>query len=283
MAKAFFRFLRGELNGFYLQSINSVMNSLSTEVKEFFIDFNNMQFEKGKIDLETLYNLGKFAGVSLPRVPQNETLTTLRMTESEYDEELNYEFSERGLYNLAQERFDFEQKVIDDSGLPDINTLATAEKRSSLVGTEEVQGYISEGEADVLDSEGNVNPRAVSIVPPTGKAYSDFYGDQFLLLTDNETTYVPISYEIFFELFKSMQYIRYNGTTLKALVEIINTLCPQEFVKITSVEVAESNTYFIIRYVTDFTVDIDLKQDRINMLLYIVKTKFPQVKLAEEL
>ena len=34
MAKAFFRFLRGELNGFYIQSIQNMMNELSTEEKQ---------------------------------------------------------------------------------------------------------------------------------------------------------------------------------------------------------------------------------------------------------
>ena len=129
MAKALFRFLRGELNGFYLQAMNNVMNDITQETKQFLLDFYSLQFEKGKIDEQTLYNLGRFAGIYLPRVPQGEMQTIVRMTESEYDESLHYEFSERGIYKTDDEDFEFEQKVIDDTGLPDINTLATETKR----------------------------------------------------------------------------------------------------------------------------------------------------------
>jgi len=39
----------------------------------------------------------------------------------------------------------------------------------------------------------------------------------------------------------------------------------------------------LVSYSTDFSVDIDLKQDRINMLLYVVRMKFPQVQMTESL
>ena len=39
----------------------------------------------------------------------------------------------------------------------DINTLATSTLRSSLVGDENVIGYISSEETNVLDDNGNVN------------------------------------------------------------------------------------------------------------------------------
>ena len=283
MAKAFFRFLRGELNGFYIQSINSMMNDLSEETKRFLFDFYKMQFEQGKIDATTLYNLGRFAGIYLPRIPQEEARSALRMTESEYDEQLDYEFSERGLFKTAEENFEFVQKVVDDTGLPDINTLATEAKRSSLVGTESALGYIAEDEMDVLDDEGSVRPSKILQEPPEDKAYSDFYGNQFLFLSEGEPSYLPVSYGVFFALFEALQYIRYNGAVITGLARIIEIICPERLLVIDSIEVSDNGRSIIVRYTTDLTVDIDLKQDRINMLLYVTRMKFTQVQMTESL
>ena len=283
MAKALFRFLRGELNGFYITNIHDAMNHTTQEYKKFFIDFNSIQFEAGKIDNETLYNLGRFAGIFLPRIPQGENISSVRMTESEYDQTLNYEFSERGLFKTDDEDFEFVQKVIDDTGLPDINTLATDTKRSSLVGTESVEGYVSQDETDVIDDNGDVDPEKVSPTPPQDTGYSDYYGNKFLFLSEGDTKFIPVSYDLFLYLFKAIQYVRYNGGTIVSLAKIVEVLCPQGLVTISDITVADSKNRWLVSYATDLTVDIDLKQDRIDMLLYIIRTKFPQVQMVEEL
>ena len=82
MSKALFRFLRGELNGYYINNIYNSMNEFSSDIKKFFIEFQNQQFELGKISNETLYNLGKFASVFLPRRPVAHSRTSLYMTDS---------------------------------------------------------------------------------------------------------------------------------------------------------------------------------------------------------
>lgn len=281
MAKALFRFLRGELNGFYLTNINAMMNNVTEEERKFFIDFALIQFEHGKIDSTTLYNLGKFAGIYLPRIAQSEIRSAVRMTESEFDEQLDYEFSERGLFKTEEEDFEFVQKVIDDTGLPDINTLATTTKRSSLVGDEAVQGYIAENETDVIDDEGNVRSDKILPEPPQDLAYSDFYGNKFLFMAEGETVFLPVSYGVYLDLFKALQYVRYNGGTVKSLARIVEVVCPLGLVHIVDIEVAQANNRWIITYSTDLTVEIDLKQDRINMLLYIINMKFPQVQMSE--
>lgn len=283
MAKAFFRFLRGELNGYYITNLYDTLNRTTQDVKQFFLDFYKIQFEQGKIDAQTLYNLGRFAGINLPRIPQAEARSNVRMTESEYDEQLEYEFSERGLFKTQEEDFEFVQKVIDDTGLPDINTLATSTKRSSLVGTENVEGYISEDETDVVDDDGNVRPSKISPTPPSEGAYSDFFGNQFTFLSEGDVEYLPVSYGIFFELFKAIQYVRYNGGTISSLARIVSILCPRGLVTIDSLTVAGDKMHFIVSYETDLSVDIDLKQDRINVLLYVIQMKFPQVQMVEAL
>lgn len=283
MSKAFFRFLRGELNGFYIQSINSAMNLLCGEARQTMFNLAQIQLEQDKIDSKTLYNLGKFAGIYLPRIPREESRSAVRMTESEYDEQLQYEFSERGLFKTEDEDFEFVQKVIDDTGLPDINTLATDTKRSSLVGDEETLGYIAEDEQDVVDDNGNVRPAKILHEPPEDKAYSDFHGNQFLFLAEGDTTYESVAPAVFLPLFKAIQYTRYNGATLTSLVKIVETLCPEGLVTISSIAVGDNKVSIIVYYSTDLSVDIDYKQDRINMLLYVVHMKFPQIVMTEAL
>ena len=39
MAKAFFRWLRGELNGFYVTNINGALNESTKDVKDFLSEF----------------------------------------------------------------------------------------------------------------------------------------------------------------------------------------------------------------------------------------------------
>lgn len=259
------------------------MNNVTEADRKFFIDFARIQFEEGRIDSETLYNLGRFAGIYLPRMPQSESRSDIRMTESEYNEQLDYQFSERGLFKTTDETFEFEQEVIDDTGLPDINTLATDTKRSSLVGDETVEGYISDSETNVRDDDGNVKPEKVSSNPPQSGAYSDFYGNQFTFLSEAETEFLPVSFGVFFALFKAIQYVRYNGGNIQSLARIVEIICPEGLVTINGITVASDNKRWIVSYSTDLDVDINLKQDRISMMLYIVNMKFPQIIMSEEL
>ena len=97
MSKAFFRFLRGEINGFYLNSIHNVFNKYTENLKAFFSFFNKQQFTEGKMCDEYLYGLGQFAGVILPRLQKEDSISSLRMTNS--FKTSGIEFTERGLLN----------------------------------------------------------------------------------------------------------------------------------------------------------------------------------------
>lgn len=277
MSKALFRFLRGELNGYYLTNIHNAFNVYSEDIKKFFIDFQNQQFELGQISDETLYNLGKFASVFLPRRKTSTSKSSLYMTGSHIVD--GTEFSERGLFDTETETFDFEHT--DPSiETPDINTLATETKRSSLVGDETVLGYISQDETNVLDDEGKVKPEKVSPIPPEDKAYSEFYGNQFLFLTDGETTYEDVSSSLFIELFKAMQWIRYNGVSLASFVKIVNILCPEGMIKINKILSGDKSIY--VYYVYDVTSPVPNKDARLALWEYIVNLKFKQISLVED-
>lgn len=276
MSKALFRFLRGELNGYYITNIHNAMNEYAKDIMRFLYDFDKQQFNLASMSRETLYNLGKFAGIWLPRRPTSEVRTSPYMTEGHIVD--GEEFSERGLFNTETESFDF---VHTDESItyPDINDLASEVQRSTFIGDEEVQGYIAEGETDVIDDNGNVRPEKVLEVPPLNKAYSDYYGNKFLFLSENQLTWENVSPPLFIELFKAMQWVRYNGESIGALARIIEALCP-ELVKIVSVTTGTDNIYVTYRY--DSSVIITSKESRLALLQYIVDMKFKQVVLVEE-
>lgn len=278
MAKEFFRFLRGELNGFYINSINNAIIKLTNSNKAGLIQFSNQQFKADKMDSATLYNLGRFAGVKLPRRPTSEAKTSLYMTESYKVNDA--EFSERGLYRTESEDFYF---VHTDQSIttPDINTLASETERSSLVGDEPVLGYISEDVKDVIDDNGHVRPDKVLSEPPVGKAYSDYYGNDFLFLAEGGVTYESITFSLYIELFKALQWIRYNGVSLASLARVIHVLCPEGLVLITDIRVADNNKLINVFYDYDESVMVTNKEQRLALLQYIISLKFKQVRFVE--
>lgn len=280
MAKAFFRWLRGELNGFYITNINGALNESTKDIKDFLSEFKAQQFEDGKISDKNLYGLGKFAGIFLPRLSRAESLASLRMTESFVVD--GFECSERGLFNTELENFSFFH-TSDDTTDNDINTLATPTLRSSLVGNETLIGYISSEETNVLDDNGCVRHEKISATPPEGVAYSDYYGDQFMFLSEAETSYSNLEPSLYIELFKALQWIRYNGASIKSLARITSLICPDGLVKLGGVETASDGKHWNVYYDYDDTVDTPLKQQRLNLLEFIVNLKFVQVSLVENI
>lgn len=400
MSKAFFRFLRGELNGFYIQNINQSANEYTKDIKKFLSEFKNQQFEYGKIDDKTLYGIGTFAGIFLPRLSRAEALSSIRMTESHIEN--GFECSERGLFDTNMELFQFfhcaedtvaffffvrtnqdsynndintqatnlnrtslvgnsdtvlgyisseETALFDEDGnvkpekvlsappsgvayseyygdeflmlsegdnshadnivrirmadsmivgdieyserglfvvpvpmfADDINTLATSTLRSSLVGEEDVIGYISSEETNVIDDNGNVRHEKISATPPEEVAYSDFFGNQFLFLSEAEISYSNLEPSLYIELFKAMQWVRYNGASISSLGRITSLICPDGLVKLGNIEVASDKKHINVYYDYDDTVDVNLKQQRLTLLEYIVKIKFVQVTLVENI
>ena len=276
--KEFFRFLRGELNGFYITNINKTLISLTEENKKGLIEFHNQQLEANHMDSVTLYNLGRFAGVKLPRKPTSEAKSSLYMTESHKVN--NVEFSERGLYRTESEDFYF---VHTDESIttPDINTLSSSTERSSLVGDEPVLGYIPEDATQVIDDDGDVRLDKVLSEPPEGKAYSNYYGNNFLFLSEGEVTYESISFSLYIELFKALQWIRYNGVSLSSLVHIVKILCPCGLVLITGISIASNGRAINVTYDYDDSVQVQNKDQRLSLLQYIISLKFKQVRFTE--
>lgn len=279
MSKAFFRFLRGELNGHYVTNLYYSLNTFTESTKQFFINFAKMQFDLTSMPVDTLYNIGTFAGVHLVRLSAGEAYGAMRMTEGHVVD--GKERSERGLLERATETFAFEHTEQDFYN-NDINTLATEDKRSSLVGDESVRGYISSDNYDVLDDNGNVKPSAILSSPPQNTAYSEFYGDKFLFLSEQTNRVYNINPALFFELYKIMQYIRYNGVNIKSFAQMVSVLCPDRFVVIKSITKRAGQNAFNVTYRIDSSVVVDSPTHRIGLLTYLTLLKFPQFMLIEE-
>lgn len=278
MAKEFFRFLRGELNGFYITQINSTLNKFVQDVKEFVLEFNTQQFNS-TMNSTTLFNLGKFAGIFLPRLSSSESRTGFRLSDSNTVDGIEY--SERGLFNTDTETFEYKH-TNQNPDLPDINTLSTEKLRSSLTGDESVKGYISANETDVLDDSGLVRSEKVLASPPEGEAYNNFYGNNFMFLAEVITTYENLSSSLYYDLFVVLQWIRYNGASIESLCTVIKTLCPNGLVLINRIEVSGDETRLIVYYKYNENADVNLKAQRIYLLQYIVDIKFLSVVLTEE-
>ena len=279
MSKSFFRYLRGEINGYYLNNMHNVMEKEIKSIKDFFSVFYNMQFELGKITSETLFNIGKFASIFLPRRALNESLTSLYMTDSAMLD--GTEHSESGLYDTDKEQFAF--YILSDDPTEDVNYFSTETKRSSLVGNEEIKGYISEDAEDVLDASGKVRESMILPSPPSSGAYSEFYGNNFLFLSEGVISYASLDPSLYIELYKAMQYIRYNGASIKSLCKIVSVLCPSGLVKIDRLEVSSNKNNIYVYYYYDSGALVSFKEQRITLLEYIINLKFKQIQLVENI
>lgn len=280
MAKAFFRHLRGELNGYYITNLFNTLNKSTEEEKIFLMNTKNEQFKFGFIRNKVLYGLGKFAGIFLPRVSIADSLSSLHMSDSHIVD--GVEYSERGLFETDMELFRFfrttQQEYADD-----INTLATNELKSSLIGDEQPIGYIASSNQDVFDEEGNVKPEAILSTPPANEAYSEYYGNKFMYLSEAIPVYTDLNEELYIQLYKSLQIVRYNGTSLQSLCDIVSILCPEGLVMIDHLDVGVDGKHINVYYEYDPDVETVLyKQQRITLLLFLIEEKFKQVVMVEQ-
>ena len=279
MSKLFFRFLRGEINGFYLTRFNDTFNAFTKDIRDFFVSFKAMQFNN-EMDSNTLFGIGKFASVFLPYYTTEEQTYAVTFSESHVVD--GTEYSERGLYNTDEERFEFKHTT-QEEGLPDINTLATPTLRSSLVGDEQAQGYIPSSATNVLDENGNVRMSKVLPTPPSGEAYSEFYGNEFLFLSEGASLqHKSLDPKLYIDIYKTLQWIRYNGVSLESLLHITEVLCPDGFVKIKSIELTEDNLHFQITYEADESSAVTNKAQRLFLLEYLIRLKFKQYSIASD-
>lgn len=284
--KAFFRFLRGELNGYYLTRINNVNNILSEELMSFFSYFKRMQvktedeLDEGEtaIDDSMVRGIGITAGVFPPYIMQESMANSIRFTGSHIVNGVQY--SERGLYNVDGQAWRF-VRTDEQSYTTDINTEASREARSSLVDDGRTPvGYFPEGEI-VISADGTVDYSKLLPEPREGHADAPFYGDIFLYLAETFPVLSITDMKTMLYVIEAMQKVRYNGSSIASLANFAKIVCP-DFLFIMGITwTSELYAHGVLEYGIDEQYESENKLLRENLFRFLVEKKFPQLAFSQ--
>ena len=284
MSKAIFRFLRGELNGFYLKAIYNTLNEYTKKTRDYLACYRQFQFELNPEITNTIFNplehiknIGLVAGVFSPYITQDSNLVSIKFTQSHKVNGIEY--SERGLFSSDTGIFNFFHTTEHET--EDINTLANKANRSSMVESgAPILGYIAEGD-EILDEECNIDYSKILPEPPEGKAYYPFYGEKYLYLSDSAFVRAKIPSRVYAEMIKIFQWVRYNGTSIATLAHLAEVLCPDYLFIFDSIDWTSLYGRGIIEYGVDSEYEAEDKLIFVSLFKLTVKTKFPQVILKE--
>lgn len=283
--KAFFRFLRGELNGFYLQKIYQVNNILSEPIKSFLSYFSRMQFKtedeleenETAIDGTMIKGIGIIAGAFPPYVMQESLSSALRFTGSHIVN--GREYSERGLYSIEGQSFHFKRTDTQEYNT-DINTLATSEERSSLVEDGHVPvGYFPEGESIIRD-DGSLDFSKLLSSPRPNHADAPYYGDKFLYLSENYPVLAITDMKVMLYVIEAMQWVRYNGMNIASLAQFAKIICPG-FLFILNIDWTSLYAHGVVEYGIDEEYEAEDKLLKENLFKFLVSKKFSQLTFSQ--
>lgn len=278
--KKFFRFLRGELNGYYLNAVSYFINFwMDKNILPFLTYAKNVQMEidsenvNENITTEDLINIAKFAGITQLLTFSNLYNNIIYMTQSH--KEGGVEHAESGLYEKAIEAFRFYPGLAEE-----INQLANEARQSTLIQDgAEILGYIPEG-TELYDRDGNFHPELILSSPPVDKAYTNYYGQKYLQLEENYSVVVTVPKELIYKSFLIIQRLRYNGSSILTFIELTE-LIVGEFIKINNVAGREAH---VIAYYSE-QQDAETQYKTIKKALWegLVEKFFPQIALSETL
>lgn len=280
MSKKFFRFMRGELNGYYLTALNTSCNKASESLEKMFSYFqrtvfkNDTETQGNEVPIATsdLKGLSVFSGTFSPYVWQDSLNGSVRFTTSHIVDE--HEYSERGLYSVENEAFSF-VRTTQQEYATDINTMATKEARSTLVEKDrQPVGYFPEGE-NIINDDGSLDFSKLLSSPRAGHADSPFYGEEFLYLAEETPVVALLSSEMLLYLIRAMQWVRYNGASIASMVEFSKILCPN-FLFITNIDWDSRYASATVDYGIDENYEIQDKLMREQTFVLLAQKKLPQ-------
>jgi hypothetical protein len=281
MSKLFFRFLRGELNGFYLDNINETFNRSIEVIRKTLADFKRMQFKRDDevtgdelpISASALQGLSIFAGIFAPFVYQDALANSIRFTQSHVVN--GVERSERGLYKTEQEAFEFVRTAYDNYP-NDINTEASSDKRSTFVEeNRQPVGWFPEGER-VFKDDGSLDLSKLIPAPRAGHADFPYWGDKFMYFAEEYPVRAVASNRVLVSLVKAMQWVRHNGVSVRSLAEFASILCPN-FLFITNIDWEGHYAYGVVSYGIDENYEIEDKLMREQLFMLLINKKIPQM------
>ena len=184
--KAPFRFFRGELNGYYLLNALTSRNAAVREILDELVYQARFAWKleseitNGELPIrdEDLVGLAKFAGVFKPIQYRQNTTGSITFTESKIVG--GAQRSERGLFNMVKEKFEYIRTERDDYET-DISVESSSARRETMVppGTPPV-GYVPMG-VNIFRDDGSVITENILSEPPTdGTPYVEYYGPKYL-------------------------------------------------------------------------------------------------------
>lgn len=281
--KKIFRFLRGELNGFYIKNIALCLNNVTRDIETLLRYFWTMQFKSPTETTATeepinefdLIGIGRFAGIFMPTITAESTSGSLRFSNANIIDGINY--SERGLFERFKENWKYfrtNQNIYTD----DISILATRDMQAGFVPEgQPILGYIEEG-VDMMDENGYIKEELILPEPPVGKAYSPYYGEKFMHLAEVFSIIQELGYDTFMVLFTNMQYIMYNGANIRSFLKITKLLTDSY---VYNIEIETYQNRYVIHYSIDYESTIENRIRRLFAWHYIVKQTFKLFELRE--
>ena len=281
--KKLFRFLRGELNGFYIKNISYCLNNVTKDIESLFSYFWLMQFKNSTdvtvnelpISEQDLLGIGRFAGIFMPTVKADSISGSIRLSNPHIVGGINY--SERGLFERYREDWTY-FRTNQNTYTTDISTLASRDRQAGFVPEgQPILGYIEEG-VNMFDENGYIIESLILPSPPVGKAYSPYYGEKFMHLSEVFTIIQELGYDTYMLLFTNMQYIRYNGVNIRSFLRITEILVSDYVENIT---IEAYTTRYIVEYTLNHESEIDNRIERLFAWQYIIKQTYKLFVLQE--
>jgi hypothetical protein len=278
--KQFFRYFRGEFTGKYLYAAAASPNLAAQDIADEFIYHTLFTWKlddettknEAAIRDEDLIGIAKIAGLFQPRVIRSASMGSISFTRSCVVN--GRQRSERGLMDMEYENHKF-VRTEQDEYPDDIATEASTHLRSTLVphGTKPV-GYVRAGKP-LYTLEGDVIWENVYPEPPSdGSDYVPYYGEKFLVHEEHFYGETPLPIPIFKLLFECVQRIRYNGPTIKSLLDVTEIL-GEGYIQ--ELEFEPHDRYTVCYYSLDQDLDVYNRERRFGAWETICKQKFKQI------
>jgi hypothetical protein len=280
----FFRFLTGEINGFYLRAIHDILNEYSSDIYETLCYMSLVQFylEDEGVPVGTIpiadsdvKGIAAIAGVFNQYVSAESNKGSILFTSSKIVD--GYEYSDRALYNMPTESFKF-VRTNQDIYASDIVTLSSPTLRASLVpeGTP-VIGYIAE-DAVFFNADGSINTSAISPTPPVGKAYYPYYGENYLFLAETFLVEAYLDPLTFKKMLETYQVVRYNGPNIKSILDATSIIC-EDYIQ--DIRFESVGTKIILYYQLNQESELISKIKKLFVWRKFMERKFKYITLSE--
>ena len=282
--KAPFRFFRGELNGFYLlnaltsrnAAVAEILNELVYQAK--FAWKLESEITDGEMAIrdEDIIGLAKFAGVFKPIQYRQNTTGSITFTESKIVG--GAQRSERGLFSMLKEKFEFIRTEKDDYET-DISVEASSARRETMVPPGAVPvGYVPMG-VNIFREDGSVITENILSAPPTdGTPYVDYYGPKYLFYQETFNGEAEMPIELFKSFFECVMRLRYNGVSVKEFLNLTKLLC-EDYVY--DIEIVPQMHYSVVYYMLNLDSKIEGRTGKIAAWDIVVTQRFKNFVLIE--